>query len=477
MNKKDVAFYDKRTQVCCPKGNKAQTGWIEPASWMEGSDTATVCMCHADSDCPGAFKCCAPVTSTAEAPKGQCYDPTLHSCCNVPTLTDVSKMLFNPKKQVCCPVNGPADNYRGCSCSANSDCPTKGSCCIDKFSHQQHGKIPLTAGCKDGKNCEGKCVYDPVDECCDNPWIREKASDIKVCKKEYEKCCAGECCNEATQICKKRAFTPGPNPEPVMFKEHVEKCTAIEHTTPSIIFRGFVFPAMLSALSVVLIVAGAQRGMQAQSESRPLKMAAIIFHILTGIVSMVLLWSPLWKYGITIVTANVIVLGGLQAPSAWGRRTAIVVAFVTLLYLVDPIANNSIFSFAGTHSSVTSRWAGDKVDAGPGGVTGQYGRFFSSGIQLAARENAAQFVLGGRDSFCTAFYDFFDRDWGTKDARHQNPQAQQWGLCRKGWRNTITVAAGLLTTHQIAFVVIALALYTKAAHSGNEQGAKIAPSA
>jgi len=224
-----------------------------------------------------------------------------------------------------------------------------------------------------------------------------------------------------------------------------------------------------------LIVAGTARGAKTQTESRALKMALIIFNILTGLVSMALLWSPLWKYGIFVVVCNICVVGAVGISSHWARRGAMLIALVTLLYLVDPIANNSLLSFAGVHSTIHSdnipdggAHPGESVDV----------PFYSSGIQLAARINAAQFVQGKRDAFCTAFYDFFNRDAGLHDERHQNPHSLHWGLCRKGWRNAITVAAGLLTTLQIAFAVIAFALLAKQSqsqHSNEAQGAKVVP--
>jgi len=468
-----ATVYDDKERVCCP--------WGGPQTNLQG------CACRSDhpsDDCGAKFKCCAGMAATkianntAYRTKGVCYDPSVgHGCCQsssiVPAFTTAS--VYDTARQVCCAVNGRQADHRACRCSADNHCPANGECCIDA----EWKAAGAWIDCNDVNNaayCPGRCIHKEIETCCDKPYTSEWRGGSKVgtCVKDYQKCCDGECCNKATQTCKKttlnRNSLTGVTLNSVVgavnvaggavipgyhygLDEDSKACTVWEHSSPSIVFHTWVFPAFLSVASIIVILLGSRAGMTADVGSNLNRMVLVGLQVFVAIMSILLLWSPLWKYGFGIIFANSFILHSFVVGGQWTRRIAVILLVVTFLWVYEPFGTNVILSFG----TVTFR----NSEGGQGNSMGQS----IHGLNYAAR--ALQRARGDTsgDDACTEFYMYWKTDIGLHDARTWNPQGSTRGICRRSWMHTIVVLAGLITPFEAVWLFLAAVALARASQA------------
>jgi hypothetical protein len=461
---KDVAFqptraaaYNNATQVCCPFGG-VQNGLHD-------------CSCrYGATDCPGSSQCCAgnnAVLSPGEYRYddwGSCFNPDTEGCCHYKWRANGdSPDIYRKKSEVCCALNGKQPDHRSCACGSSSDCPADGACCTDA----EAAAAGVTTDCRWGAaNCRGRCVHTKIETCCDNPHISEWANgaiSTKACAAEFQKCCDGECCNKATQTCKKSirnsrthswntgAWSTYDGSEVGYhfgLDEEQKKCTTLEHSSPSIVFHTWVFPTFLSIACIVFMALGTKAAFGTDISPNVLKLGLVGLEIFVGIMSLLLLWSPLWKYGFVIVVANTVILSSFAVPGVWTRRFAVVVAVVCFLWVVEPFGSNSILNFG------TTTFAG--VQHGDAGAFGAW--YNAHGLNYAARllqRPRESFGPDGYEDACTLFYQYWRVDPMLNDQRTWNPLSPTRGICRRSWMHTIVVMAGLITPFQTIFLLLA----------------------
>jgi hypothetical protein len=293
-------------------------------------------------------------------------------------------------------------------------------------------------------------------------------SKVKACASAFQKCCDGECCNKATETCKKSTFNARMH-MPVTTQwstydqteigyhfgidQEQKRCTVWEHSSPSIVFHTWVFPTFLSIAAILFIVIGTKSAFSTDISPNVLKLGLVALEIFVGIMSLLLLWSPLWKYGFVVVVANTVILTSFAVAGVWPRRFAVVVAVVCFLWVVEPFGSNSILNF-GTTTYAGGAFAGDGHVAGAGGAW-----YNAHGLNYAARllQRPRQLPddLENYEDACTLFYQYWRVDSKLHDQRDWNPLSPTRGICRRSWMHTITVMAGLITPFQTIFLLLA----------------------
>jgi hypothetical protein len=464
------AIYDEKEQVCCPWGG------IQASLWD--------CECRSDhpaDDCGANNKCCSGMAPTKIAnnttyrQRGMCYNPSAgQGCCQSSSVVTsaTAAQIYDTVREVCCAVNGRQADHRSCRCSADNHCPANGECCMDGQAKSAGAHID----CNDAANpdyCPGRCIHKEIETCCDMPYTSEWANgdSVGTCVKDYQKCCDGQCCNKATETCKKtnlnRAALAGTqlNLRAPYFvtgaggvnagyhyglNEDSKACTVWEHSSPSIVFHTWVFPAFLSVASIIVVLLGSRAGLTADVGSNLNRMVLVGLQVFVAILSILLLWSPLWKYGFGIIFANSFILHSFVVGGQWTRRIAVILLVVTFLWVYEPFGTNVILSFG----TVTFRGAGHDNAGQP-----------IHGLNYAARmlQRPRDDISG--DDACTEFYMYWKTDAMLHDARTWNPQGATRGICRRSWMHTIVVLAGIVTPFEAVWLFLAAVALARASQA------------
>jgi hypothetical protein len=197
------------------------------------------------------------------------------------------------------------------------------------------------------------------------------------------------------------------------------------------------------------------------SGSKVFAVVTVAFGVLVLFLALLLLLSMLWKYSVVAIIANAAVLTAVPAgTSIWHRRVSVVLAFVAILYLVDPFNGHSFLSF---------HWTGTN------GVSQQ------AGLQDAAKGNWAwgqlDFPTASSGTYrdisptnCARYYQWFylnSADWEEIKYANQyqgsvvDDHKRYWGICTIGWVHAINIIAGLFVILQILVTCLGLFLITK----------------
>jgi hypothetical protein len=291
--------------------------------------------------------------------------------------------------------------------------------------------------------CPGRCIFKDLQTCCDDPTLSEFkiGNAVKACTSAYEKCCDGQCCNKATATCKKTVLNRGLSGD---FGYHygldsdAKTCTTVEHSSPSIVFHTWVFPAFLSLASIVVILLGSRAGLTAEVGSNLHRLVLVGVQVFIAIMSILLLWSPLWKYGFGIIFANSFILHSFVVGGQWTRRIAVILIVVTFLWVYEPFGTNYILSF------------GTKTYQGNSG-----GGIEIHGLNFAARTLQRSRESTSGDDVCTRFYQYWKTDDDLHDSRKWNPKSATRGICRRSWMHTITVMAGIILPFEAVWLFLA----------------------
>jgi hypothetical protein len=222
-------------------------------------------------------------------------------------------------------------------------------------------------------------------------------------------------------------------------------CTKKEHWTPTIVYYSFVFPILLSLISIGLFIPAAINALSSEGD-RIATLVLLVVSILALLVGVLVLFSPVWKYALVSLIANIVILNACHHESGhWTRKFALFLAVITFLFVIDPFSGNALLSF---HSWTPTQ------DSNPDGN--------GAGLQWASRAllyNAGK-VGGDYDhTLCINYYNFFVFDNANhEDYRHHNDQEGSWGFCKLGWLHAIGVMSGLLIIFEVLIILIAIAL-------------------
>jgi hypothetical protein len=221
-------------------------------------------------------------------------------------------------------------------------------------------------------------------------------------------------------------------------EETAKMCTSIENDSPSVVFHTWVFPAFLSIASIIVFLLGSRAGMGADLGGNKQRIALLAVQLLIAICSLLLLWSPLWKYGFGVIFANSFILHSFVVGGTWTRRFAVILIVVTFLWVYEPFGTNYILSFGST------------TFAGPG-----------EGINVHGINYAAQMLQRKRDvtdptnDYCVRYYQYWAVDPALHDSRTWNPQSLTRGICRRSWIHTISIMAGLVMPLEAIWLFLA----------------------
>jgi hypothetical protein len=227
-----------------------------------------------------------------------------------------------------------------------------------------------------------------------------------------------------------------------------------------------VFPAILTFVLIAIYVIPLL-GAFNDPRSKLFTIVTVAFGVLVLFLALLLLWSMLWKYSVVAIIANAAILTAVPAgTSIWHRRVAVVLAFVAILYLVDPFNGHSFLSF---------HWTGTN------GVSQQ------AGLQDAAKSNWAwgNLETGPTSNYrdisptsCARYYQWFylnNADW--EEIKYENQYHEHsvgdhkryWGICNVGWVHAINIIAGLFVIFQILVTCLGLFLLTKSSQDDVHQ--------
>jgi hypothetical protein len=245
--------------------------------------------------------------------------------------------------------------------------------------------------------------------------------------KDYEKCCNSTCCNRWTSTC----FTAlregavgsphnyvnfGTQLDPTEFEE----CSSIEALNTVKAFWVFVFPAILllgSHIGLGLVMVFATKASPRRFSKIEYCMMGIA--LLVSYLAMPWFFSPVWKYAIWTIGAQLLVFLTAAARIRWLNILCVFIQFITLVYLFDPFHGNAWLTLSSQRSY--------NVVAAPDDI-------MSSGVLHAMSESWHTLELVKSQQWCTNYYDYFLYDSNLRDlARYDNPEILTFGYCSRGW--------------------------------------------
>eukprot|EP00999_Lentomonas_sp_LEN2_P001551 NODE_260_length_1793_cov_234.756303_g233_i0.p1 GENE.NODE_260_length_1793_cov_234.756303_g233_i0~~NODE_260_length_1793_cov_234.756303_g233_i0.p1 ORF type:complete len:566 (+),score=193.95 NODE_260_length_1793_cov_234.756303_g233_i0:248-1699(+) len=414
-----------------------------------------------NANCPGDEPyCCLQSKFTAlqtTGDIGQCYNKTLHRCCN-------TGHRYDPGADQCCVVNGiqslnvpcPCEDDTHCSGGHNDAIPSANStfrCCKQTspaarentfcsiYSNYPSGVAPYQT-----QRCTGTCIDSTYQLCCNGA----------TCIREYEKCCNSTCCNKFIGTCRDgfRAGSPGSpsnwlgflaNPADVN-STHVSytQCTTIEQMNPFRAFWIFVLPTALlltTALGLALVLVFANKAAARQFSN--VERGLVVLSVVLALLAIPLFFSPLYKYGIIIVLIALWTILTAASRDRWLNIVCVVALIFLVLYLIDPFHSSGYFTFA-----YWRHFHGDHL-----GKTHQNAR----GILHATGMLWPDAWTVQDDQMCSQFYQYFRLDPDLLDTdRYDNPLRSTFGYCSRGWILALFLFEGFIILVTILLLLLAL---------------------
>jgi hypothetical protein len=443
--------YNDITQYCCPRGAVASNSYLIPIPELcTGNPMNNIhrCACDTDADCQTGGTCCGGRCTIAAAKE---------KCCSGFDTTEQDPVIIR-EDQTCCPLVPMGVNAGDlCPCAADKHCPSGKTCCNGGscFTSVERCDHEVLHGGSYGGACRGVCINTEHDKCCGT----DDSDSPVVCKSKFQKCCGentnmASCCYKHNEICHKTKPLEG---DPKYF------CSVSMQPSHAIIFHAIVFPIILTFVLIAIYLVALLHGLKHSQSNRSLTLLTIGFGVLVLLLSLLLLWSMLWKFSVVAIIGNAAILSALGASSQWHRRIAGLLAFIALLYVVDPFTGHSFLSF---------HWTGV--------TTHEEGTLQTSGLQDAAKAN----WKWGDTEFdryndvqpqrCAEYYQWFyvkTTEWNIIKAENQydskyDEHRRFWGICTLGWVHAINIISGLLVIFQI--LVSAMGLYLIAKHGHDE---------
>jgi hypothetical protein len=389
---------------------------------------------------------------------GFCFDPAgvldQTSCCD-------DGNVYDPSTEQCCPINGVQAVTRPCPCGADAQCPSGSRCCRQRFPIPRgqletgvqcspYANFPtpstlrqtgLAVGADFPENSGGRTPFDVQrcqGYCYDASW--QICCNGVVCVNEYDRCCNDTCCNKHTSSCVE-GYRPGSLSSrfnPLYFNYPFEVCTTIEAMNGRRAFTIFLMPITLlfaTVASLALIIAFARRATEHVFE---LTEKAIVFlAAFSVLMATVYFFSPVYKYGITIIWINLALIAIAVIRSFRAAVIGVVIQTLLILYLIDPFPANHWLGFS--HGAT-----GDDFNANPQDLRSS---LFETVYSYWRDE--------GRD--CTNFYDYFTIDNNARDyLRLENPAVRTFGYCSRDWISTLMIFAGFLIITELLLLLLVI---------------------
>jgi hypothetical protein len=418
-----------------------------------------------------------PATAIPVAKAGFCWDTTLASmpwrCCE-------DGNIFEPAQQQCCRINGVQSTFEGCPCEIDADCSalqpahttSASRCCKQRFPNprlQPESKIqqcnpyanfptpstlqpnpfapaaapfPLQAlgnnfpngaggnAPTDFQRCTGRCIDPTWQICCNGA----------VCVNQYERCCNDTCCNLHSQTCVDgyRAGSFASRFNANNFNFEFEICSTIEAMNGRRAFNIFIVPVFLlfaTVASLALLLTFTRRAVEHVFELT--ERAIVFFAAFSVLIATVYFFSPMYKFGITIIWINLALIAIAAIRSIRPAILAVILQFILILYIIDPFPANHWFGMS--HGAT-----GENELANPNDLP-------------SSLFETSYFWWKDRGERCVRHFDYFHFDFNARDtARYHNPAVKTFGYCSREWISVLMIFAGLLIITELLLLLLVI---------------------
>jgi hypothetical protein len=440
--------YNKLTQRCC----SSATGVTPVVQWNDSPCPCTKTLADATgtSMCPTNEPLCCQNTKyqaaglTYNGAYGQCYNPTIHQCCE-------TGHRFDPGASQCCPINGIQSLDVPCPCSLNTHCignkndttdDVYFSCCMASnvtsgyIAPQEilytrasgaaicdiYANFPSGTGPASLQPCLGTCLDTRFQTCCNGA----------TCIKNVEYCCNSTCCNKYVGTCStgRRPGTPGQWQNPTDFGTYFTQCSTIEQMNTIKAFWIFVLPTELmfaSFFCLAIVLAFAARAKDSH-EFFWLERFMIVAAIAAILFSVATFFAPIYKYGVVVVIVSLFAIITASARVRWLNILCVFFHLVALFYLFDFVDGNFYLELNSNRNFVTGATDPDTM-----GVLHAIKKMFPSPQLIQNALNPATNRVDVK-SWCITYYNYFQFDMQVRDwERVDNPFVSTFGYCSRAW--------------------------------------------
>jgi hypothetical protein len=206
-----------------------------------------------------------------------------------------------------------------------------------------------------------------------------------------------------------------------------EVCTTIETLTPLKGFWLFVWPAyMLTMTCICMAFVLAFVGKSSRRSFAFLERAMITVAFLTIILAVACFFAPVYKYGVWLVIVSLFTVVVAAARVKYLNLALVIVQFITLMYLFDPLNGNNYLNFA------SLRTPSGLPDPTSAGVLHSIQKIFPNLPTIQAQR------------YCSEYYDYFSYDPQMYDYRRTNPAKLTFGYCGDGWITALLIFEGIV---------------------------------
>jgi hypothetical protein len=222
------------------------------------------------------------------------------------------------------------------------------------------------------------------------------------------------------------------------YNQPFETCTTIEYLTANKAFWLFVWPAYLLTMTCICMAfVIAFVGKSSRRSFAFLERAMITVAFLTIIFAVCCFFAPIYKYGVWLVIVALFTVIVAAARLVYLNGLLVIVQFLTLMYLFDPLNGNNYLNFS------TLRVNG-LPDPQGAGVLHHIQKIYPSVNGIRAQQ------------YCTNFYGYFAYDPALYDYRYTNPAKPTFGYCGDGWITALLIFEGIVLLLALVQFVLAL---------------------
>jgi len=449
---------NKYNQKCCPSSPPL-------VQWRDAA-----CLCTYSGDCPTTEStCCLPskypeLTTTTNKPLGQCYNSSVHACCD-------TGRRYDTGADQCCKINGVQSLDIPCPCNTQSDCvdPTKTSdstvaCCLQYSPApwesalypgsvcSKYANFPTGTGLYNVQPCLGSCIRTNFQICCNGV----------ACMQNVEYCCNSTCCNKYVGTCHSgyRAGSPGNWNNNNDFGITFLQCTTIEQLNTIKSFWIFVLPTELMfasffGLAVCLSFAAKASEGRRYSILEVVMLGAAILSILFAITHF---FAPIYKYGVVVVVVSLLAIITSAVREKWLTLMCVVFQLVAVFYLFDFIDGNYYLELNSNRNFTTGL-----TDPMTMGVLHSIQKMWPSPDKVQSYWVGTPVAGFWQPAWCTTYYNYFQWDPQLHDTqRVENPQVTTFGYCSRAWATALYLfTAAIMDLVILQLIVDILALIVR----------------
>jgi len=387
-------------------------------------------------------------------PLGQCYNSTVHSCCD-------TGRRYDPGSDQCCAINGLQSLDIPCPCGTQSDCipPNTPStttlnvqCCVQYSATPWESALYGTSVCSKYANfpngtghyslqpCLGNCINTNYQLCCNGI----------ACMSSVEYCCNSTCCNKYVGTCQRglRPGAPGNWNNNNDLGVYFMQCTTVEQLNTVKAFWIFVLPTELMFMSFfglalcLSVAAKASEGRTYTLLERIMLLAAIL-SILFAVTNF---FAPIYKYGVVTVVVSLLAIITSAVRVRWLNIMCIFFQLVAVVYLFDFVDGNYYLELNSNRNFNTGL-----TDPATMGVLHSINKMWPSPSGVGNAYNPG---------WCTTYYKYFNWDPQAHDnQRLENPAVTTFGYCSRAWATALYLfTAAIMDLVILQLVVDILAL-------------------